>query len=121
MDRKKDLGIDNIFSVDTIYTDHNIIGRDKIKTWFNEWNTRGDVIIWEIEEFFHKENKTIVTWLFKCKMYDGIVEEFNGITLIKYFDDKIAALREYGSNIDNYDPYKLSDKPVFKEENIKWF
>ena len=51
--------------------------------WFNEWNTRGKVIIWDIKQFFHKENQTVVEWYFKNEMNTGSVEEFDGISLIE--------------------------------------
>jgi len=56
--------------------------RQTVKHWFNEWNTRGKVLAWDIKQFFHKDNQTIVEWHFKNKMNEGKVEEFDGISLI---------------------------------------
>ena len=61
--QKQDLGIDNIFAEDVIYTESwspKYNNRQIVKHWFQEWNTRGKVVVWEIKQFFHKGNKTIV-------------------------------------------------------------
>ena len=100
--KKADLGIDNIFT--------------------DEWNTRGSVLVWEIKQFFHQGNQTIVEWYFKSKMNNGNVEEFDGISLIVWTqDNKIKSLKEFGCNLHNYNPYRDSDIPVFREEKANWF
>lgn len=93
-----------------------------VKHWFNEWNTRGKVIIWDIKQFFHKENQTVVEWYFKNEMNTGSVEEFDGISLIEWTEDnKIKSLKEYGCNLNNYNPYQHSDNPQFRDEKTNWF
>ena len=93
-----------------------------IRLWFEEWNTRGTVLQWDIKQFFHKDNQTIVEWYFKNKMDDGNVEAFDGISLIEWTpDDKIALLKEFGCNENRYDPYKDGTIPHFRDENAKWF
>ena len=60
---QKDMGIDDIFTEDVLYTESwcpQYSNRKVVKHWFQEWNTRGKVVIWEIKQFFHKENQTIV-------------------------------------------------------------
>ena len=93
---KKDLGISDIFSNNAIYIESwgpEYHGIKKIILWFEEWNTRGTVLQWDIKQFFHKDNQTIVEWYFKNKMDDGNVEAFDGISLIEWTpDDKIALL-----------------------------
>ena len=65
---------------------------------------------WDIKQFFHKGNQTIVEWYFKNKMNAGNVEAFEGMSLIKWTsDDKIALLKEFGCNENRYDPYKDGD------------
>ena len=94
----------------------------KIKLWFDEWNTRGTVLQWDIKQFFHKENKTIVEWYFKNQMKNGTVEAFDGVSLIEWTNDnKILFLKEFGCNINNYDPYQYGDKPQFRDEKVGWF
>ena len=66
--KQQDLGIDKIFTEDVVYTESWCPKYENLKTvkhWFNEWNTRGKVIIWDIKQFFHKENQTVVEWYFK--------------------------------------------------------
>ena len=83
--KQQDLGIDSIFTEDVIYTESwspKYESRKTVKHWFDEWNTRGKVLVWDIKQFFHKENQTIVEWYFKNKMNNGNIEEFDGISLI---------------------------------------
>ena len=59
---QKDLGIDDVFTEDTVYTESwgpEYEGRRAVKHWFNEWNTRGKVVAWEIRQYFHKESQTV--------------------------------------------------------------
>ena len=72
--KKADLGIDNIFTDDVVYTESwspKYENRKTVKHWFDEWNTRGSVLVWEIKQFFHQGNQTIVEWYFKSKMNNG--------------------------------------------------
>ena len=122
---QQDLGIDEIFTEDVVYTESwgpKYEDRKTVKHWFHEWNTRGKVISWEIKQFFHKDDQTIVEWYFKNEMLTGGKEEFNGISLIKWTtDNKIRSLTEFGCNRNNYNPYQNGDKPQFKDEKISWF
>ena len=111
--KQQDLGMDKIFTEDVVYTESWCPKYENLKTvkhWFNEWNTRGKVIIWDIKQFFHKENQTVVEWYFKNEMNTGSVEEFDGISLIEWTEDnKIKSLKEYGCNLNNYNPYQHSE------------
>ncbi len=70
----------------------------------------------------YKDNQTIVEWHFKNKMNEGKVEEFDGISLIVWTaDNKIKALKEFGCNCNNYNPYKESETPLFRDEKVNWF
>lgn len=85
--QQKDLGIDEIFTDNIIYIESRspkYENRTTVKHWFEEWNTRGKVLVWNIKQFFHKENQTIVEWYFKNKMNNGCTEEFDGISLIEW-------------------------------------
>lgn len=47
---------------------------------------------------------------------------FDGMSLIEWTDDnKIKFLKEFGCNINNYDPYKSGNVPQFKDVEISWF
>ena len=100
--KQQDLGIDDIFTEDVVYTESwspKYQDRKTVKHWFNEWNTRGKVLIWDIKQFFHKGNQTVVEWYFKNEMNAGSIEEFDGISLVEWTDDnKIKSLKEFGCN-----------------------
>lgn len=123
--QQKDLGIDNIFTEDIVYTESwspKYEDLQTVKHWFNEWNTRGKVLAWDIKQFFHKDNQTIVGWYFKNKMNDGNIEEFDGISLVFWTEDnRIKILKEFGCNCNNYNPYKDSEIPLFRNEKVNWF
>ena len=60
---QQDMGIDDIFTEDVIYTESwspQYNNRKTVKHWFQEWNTRGKVVIWEIKQFFHKGDPAIL-------------------------------------------------------------
>lgn len=123
--QKIDLGILDLFSDDAVYIESwgpEYTGNKKIKYWFDEWNTRGSVLVWDIKQIINTENQTIVEWYFKNKMNNGKVEEFDGVSLIQWSeDDKIVLLKEFGCNCNHYDPYKNGDTPDFSEESPLWF
>ncbi len=123
--QKSDLGIDKIFEKQAVYIESwgpEYHGREKIKLWFTEWNTRGTVLQWDIQQFFHKENQTIVEWKFKNTMNDGRIEAFDGLTLVRWTENnQIAFLKEFGCNENRYDPYSEGETPHFREEETLWF
>ena len=122
---RTDTGIVDLFAPDALYIESwgpEYHGSAKIKLWFDEWNTRGTVLQWDIKQFFHKANQTMVEWYFKNQMNDGKVEAFDGISLVEWTnDDKILFLKEFGCNINNYDPYQNGSVPQFKGETSPWF
>jgi hypothetical protein len=123
--QQKDLGIDDIFTEDVIYIESwspQYENRITVKHWFEEWNTRGKVLAWTIKQFFHKNNQTICEWYFKNRMDNGSVEEFDGLSLIEWTDgNKIKLLKEFGCNLNRYNPYENSDEPQFRSEKANWF
>ena len=114
---QQDLGIDDIFLDDVIYIESwcpKYENRQTVKHWFNEWNTRGKVLAWDIKQFFHKDNQTIVEWYFKFKEKNEETEDFSGVSLIEWTEDgKIKNLKEFMCKLNNYDPYEKSDIPEF--------
>ena len=74
--RKQDTGIVELFAPDAVYIESwrpEYHGSEKIKLWFDEWNTRGTVERWDIRQYFHKGDQTVVEWAFRCAMADGTV------------------------------------------------
>ena len=83
---------------------------------------RSKVLVWDIKQYFHKDNQTIVEWYFKNRMDTGATDEFDGVSLIEWTpDNKIKFLKEFGCNLNNYNPYQNSDVPQFSAEKSKWF
>jgi len=121
----KDMGILDLFSPDALYIESwgpQYSGAEKVKHWFDEWNTRGSVLQWDIKQFFHKEDQTIAVWYFENTMNDGKIESFDGVSLIQWTaDDKISFLQEFGCNEHRYDPYKDGPTPHFKDGQTMWF
>lgn len=123
--QKKDLGIQKIFVEDAVYIESwgpMYQGREKICHWFQEWNTRGSVLQWDIRQFFHREEETMVLWYFKNQMQNGRIEAFDGVTYVKWSPKhQIVFLQEFGCNTDRYDPYAQGPVPVFREAPALWF
>ena len=122
---KRDTGIRDLFAPDAVYIESwgpEYHGADKIAWWFTEWNRRGTVERWDIRQFFHRGDQTVVEWAFRNEMHDGRAEEFDGLSLIRWDGaGRISSLREFGCNTRNYDPYRDGDPPRFREEPAVWF
>lgn len=122
---KADLGIQELFDRDAVYQESwgpEYCGAAKIKLWFEEWNTRGTVRQWDILQFFHREDQTIVEWYFKNEMNGGAAEAFDGISLIRWTpENRICFLKEFGCSTSRYDPYQDGPVPRFRDEKAMWF
>ncbi|MCI5703766.1 nuclear transport factor 2 family protein [Candidatus Pseudoscillospira sp. SGI.172] len=121
----QDTGIGDLFAPDAVYIESwgpEYHGSEKIKLWFDEWNTRGTVQCWDIRQYFHKENQTVVEWSFRCAMTDGVIQSFDGLSLIRWNEvGQICFLQEFGCNENRYDPYAQGKTPVFREKHALWF
>ncbi|MCC2259688.1 nuclear transport factor 2 family protein [Intestinimonas aquisgranensis] len=122
---KQDTGIEELFAPDAVYIESwgpEYHGSGKIKLWFDEWNSRGTVEGWNIRQYFHKGDQTVVEWAFRCVMADGTVQSFDGLSLIRWNEaGQICFLQEFGCNENRYDPYAQGNTPVFREEQALWF
>lgn len=108
--KKQDLGIQEVFEEDVLYIEsygpmyENIAN---LEQWFNDWNKKNTVIEWNIKNFWHKDNSTIVSWYFKCE-FNHEINSFDGISeIIWNKNDKIQFLKEYACKLPNYNLYKL--------------
>ena len=94
---KENTNIQDLFEENAVYIESwgpEYHGTEKIKHWFYEWNTRGDVLKWEIQKFFHNTDQTIVFWFFECEMKDGPKQGFDGISAITWsMNEKIVKLQ----------------------------
>ena len=122
---KQDTGIGDLFAPDAVYIESwgpEYHGSGKIKLWFDEWNTRGAVERWDIRQYFHRGNQTVVEWAFRCAMTNDTVQSFDGLSLIRWNEAcQICFLQEFGCNENRYDPYAQGNTPVFREEQALWF
>ena len=122
---RQDTGIEELFVPDAVYIESwgpEYYGSGKIKLWFDEWNSRGTVERWDIRQYFHKGDQTVVEWVFRCTMTDGTVQSFDGLSLIRWNEaGQICFLQEFGCNENRYDPYAQGNTPVFREEQALWF
>lgn len=122
---QKDLGIDEIFTEDVTYIESwgpKYTNRSTVKHWFEEWNTRGKVYEWDIKQYFHRDSQTVVEWYFRNKMSNGEIEEFAGVSLVEWTEEnKICFLKEFGCNLNFYNPYENGDKPQFTNKKTNWF
>lgn len=113
------------FAEDVIYTESwgpQYEGAAAVKHWFEEWNTRGRVLVWDIKQFFHKDNQSLAEWYFKDEMAAGHSDEFDGISLVVWTrDNRIQRLKEFGCNLNHYDPYQNGGTAQFSEEKPRWF
>ena len=123
---KQDLGIDNIFAEDVIYTESwspKYNNRQNRKTLVSgmeySWQSR---CLGNSNKFSTKEIQRLWSGNFKNEMNEWSIEEFDGISLVEWTkDNKIKSLKEFGCNLNNYNPYEHSDLPEFRDERASWF
>ena len=117
--------LSRIFSENAVYMESwgpEYHGVKAIEHWFAEWNTRGRVLAWDIKQFIHQGDQTVVEWYFKNTMHDGRREEFDGVSLIQWTaDNQIRFLKEFGCNRNRYNPYQAGGTPRFRKEAANWF
>lgn len=118
-------GLESLFEPDCVYIESwgpRYDGAEKVRHWFEEWNTRGRVVRWDIRRFLHGAHATAVEWDFRCEMRDGPAQAFTGVSLIDWSArERIARLVEYGCNQNNYDPYAAGGAPQFQDQPVLWF
>ena len=100
--------INEIFSEKIIYSEcygPEYKGIDTMERWFEDWHTHGKVLVWDIKQFIHSRNITVVEWYFKC-IYNENISEFDGVSIVEFDDNnKILNLKEFESKAEHYYPY----------------
>ncbi|WNS45019.1 nuclear transport factor 2 family protein [Paenibacillus sp. MMS20-IR301] len=96
------------FAPDIIYTEcygPEYHGLAAIEQWFDDWNTKGTVLCWEIKQFIHQGSSTAVEWYFQCE-YESEIGDFDGVSLIEFnAGNRIVRLKEFQSKTPHYYPY----------------
>ncbi|MBS5938304.1 nuclear transport factor 2 family protein [Clostridium sp.] len=97
-----------IFSENIVYSEcygPEYNGIDIIQRWFEDWHNNGEVLAWDIKQFIHDGNITVVEWYFKC-VYKDNASEFDGVSIIDFDDNnRIISLKEFQSKFKHYYPY----------------
>lgn len=100
---------ENIFNENIYYSEswgpeyHGIL---EIKQWFTNWHHHSCLLKWNIKQYIHKGNNTVVEWRFACQDQQKN-NEFDGLTWIEWDDTlKIKVLKEFASVLPKYDPLR---------------
>lgn len=100
--------IKSVFAENVIYSEcygPEYHGISQIVKWFEEWNKRGTVLEWNISRVIQQNRTLVAEWFFKCE-YDGVIDEFDGVSIIEFDDEmKILKLREFQSKSKHWYPY----------------
>lgn len=99
--------IDNYFDEYINYTECYgpvYIGKKQCLKWFEDWNRVGSVLSWDIKNIYQDGENYTVEWCFKCD-YEGSVDEFDGVSIIKIIGGKIVNIKEFQSKNKHYYPY----------------
>jgi ketosteroid isomerase-like protein len=83
------------------------IGKIECQKWFEHWNkpTENKVLSWVIKEYWEVGDTTFATWTFACA-YQGKQSLFDGISLFKFENEKIVALKEFEMKAEKFRPYE---------------
>lgn len=102
---------ENIFNENVYYSESwgpEYQSIEEIKQWFTKWHHHSCLLRWNIKQYIHKDNISIVEWRFACQEQQKN-NEFDGLTLVEWDDDlKIKVLKEFASVLPKYDPLQLS-------------
>ena len=122
---KEEDDLSTLFTPDAVYTESwgpEYHGAATIRHWLREWCTRGEVLQWDLLTFFHRGDQTAAQWLFHSRMHDGSETHFEGMSLVTWDPSgRMAALKEFGCNLERYDPYAQGPEPRFRRETAAWF
>lgn len=78
-------------------------GKDQIARWVDTWfGAGGEVLVWEIRSLEVLDETGFFEWSFGCKWL-GERYDFDGASVVRFRDEKIALLREYATTAPLYD------------------
>ena len=106
---KKDVNeIRNIMSDKIMYSEcygPEYHGINQVISWFMDWNKSGTVLKWDIKQFIHQNNMTVVEWYFECDCNSSIAG-FDGMSLVEFNSiKKILSIKEFQSKAEHNYPY----------------
>lgn len=79
-------------------------GLTDVKDWVQSWiSDKYKVDKWSITSFYFVENIAIFEWQFAFSSQEFSTREINGISIVKFDEDKISSLREYRTTKSLYD------------------
>ncbi len=85
-------------------------GKQEVKQWVEEWIARkSKVIEWEIESHIHENEKSAITWSFRCNDR-GTEHAISGASLIRFHEDRIAEIFEYMRTQEPYPGLRKEEK-----------
>ncbi|MBI2029784.1 nuclear transport factor 2 family protein [Candidatus Gottesmanbacteria bacterium] len=75
----------------------------KIKSWINSWINSGSYVTkWDITSFYFIKNTAFFEWYFEC-VVDNKKHKLEGISVVKFKDNKISFIREYRTTKQLFD------------------
>lgn len=77
-------------------------GRARVEQWMTTWLATGSVDAWEIISSGAANDLLIAEWVFSCTS-GGDAATFDGATIARLQNGKIAYLREYATTGELYD------------------
>jgi len=93
--------LENIFEVDIYYSEcygPEYYGLVEIKQWIKRMLEIQKVLEWTIKQFIHEDNIVVVEWYFK-DINTGKENEFAGVSIIEFNDNKIKSIKEFESKL----------------------
>ena len=95
--------VKELFCDDIVYSEcygPEYHGLSQILMWFEDWNSKGRVLEWDIKRIIEHGDTIIAEWWFKCE-YCGNTDG----TIADIKDGKIHRPSEFQSDPDHYYPY----------------
>ena len=100
--------LEGIFDKNIIYSEcygPKYLGIEQVRQWFEDWNRCGTVLTWNIKQYIHQLNQTVVEWYFECE-YEENRSGFDGVSIIEFSDNgMISSIKEFMSKAEHEYPY----------------
>jgi ketosteroid isomerase-like protein len=78
-------------------------GKEQAARWIDTWfGAGGEVLAWEIRSLEATREAAFFEWSFACQWL-GESYEFEGASVVRFRDEKIASIREYATTAPLYD------------------